>query len=143
MVIFVFAVWPGEAYEIDFHKESSKRDSSKNAHVPVPDRGILKSSRALPEPIWSQFSYFLWDRIYRQVSYADFLSFCRFSCLHSFSLFFPASFYLYIFPQTAGAEWGSDGLVRGSGASMGSAAPRLTQLLLAGIANGDLCSRLV
>ena len=36
------------------------------------------------------------------------------------------------------SEWGSDGLVRGSGVSMGSAAPPPTQLLLAGIANGDM-----
>ena len=42
-----------------------------------------------------------------------------------------------------GSEWGSDGLVRGSGVSTGSAAPRLAQVLLAGIANGDLCCRLV
>ena len=48
-VIFVMVVWPGVAYEIDFYEKSSKRDFSKN--VPVPDRGILKSSRALPEPI--------------------------------------------------------------------------------------------
>ena len=48
-----------------------------------------------------------------------------------------------IIPQTAGAEWGSDGLVRGSGRLLETAAPHDDQLLLAGIANGDLCSRLV
>ena len=34
-------------------------------------------------------------------------------------------------------------MVRGSGLELGSAAPHDAQLLLAGIANGDLCSRLV
>ena len=29
-VIFVVVVGRGEAYEVDFYKESSKRDSSKN-----------------------------------------------------------------------------------------------------------------
>ena len=48
-VIFVMVVWPGVAYDIDFYEKSSKHNFSKN--VPVPDRGILKSSRALPEPI--------------------------------------------------------------------------------------------
>ncbi len=48
-VIFVVVAWPEVAYEIDFHKKSSKR--RKCVIVPVPDRGILKSSRALPEPI--------------------------------------------------------------------------------------------
>ena len=48
-VIFVVVVGRGEAYEIDFDKNSSTRALSKN--VPVPDRGILKSSRALLEPI--------------------------------------------------------------------------------------------
>ena len=42
-----------------------------------------------------------------------------------------------------GSEWGSDGLVRGSGLVTGTVAPPPAQLLLAGIANGDLCSRLV
>ena len=48
-VIFVVVVGRGEPYEIDFDKNSSKRNFSKN--VPVPDWGIFKSSRALPEPI--------------------------------------------------------------------------------------------
>ena len=48
-VIFVVVAWPEVAYGIDFYKKCSKRDFSKS--VPVPDRGILKSSRALPEPI--------------------------------------------------------------------------------------------
>ena len=47
-VIFVVVAWPEVAYGIDFYKKCSKRDFSKNA--PGPDRGILKSSRALPEP---------------------------------------------------------------------------------------------
>ena len=48
-VIFVVVAWPEVAYGIDFYKKCSKRDFSKN--VPVPDRSVLKSSRALPEPI--------------------------------------------------------------------------------------------
>ena len=48
-VIFVVVAWPEVAYEIDFHTKSSKR--RKCVIVPVPDRGILKSSRALPQPI--------------------------------------------------------------------------------------------
>ena len=48
-VIFVVVVWRGEAYEVDFYKKSSI--PRKLVIVPVPDRGILKSSRALPEPI--------------------------------------------------------------------------------------------
>ena len=47
-VIFVVVAWPEVAYEIDFHKKSSKH--RKCVIVPVPDRDILKSSRALPEP---------------------------------------------------------------------------------------------
>ena len=46
-VIFVVVAWPEVAYGIDFYKKCSKRDFSKN--VPVPDRSVLKSSRALPE----------------------------------------------------------------------------------------------
>ena len=46
-VIFVVVVWRGEAYEVDFYKKSSI--PRKLVIVPVPDRGILKSSRALPE----------------------------------------------------------------------------------------------
>ena len=37
-VIFVVAVWPEVAYEIDFHKKSSKR--RKCVIVPLPDRGF-------------------------------------------------------------------------------------------------------
>ena len=53
-VIFVVVAWPEVAYGIDFYKKCSKRDFSKN--VPVPDRSVLKSSRALPEPIWTRIS---------------------------------------------------------------------------------------
>ena len=53
-IIFVVVVWPGVAYGIDFYKKCSKRDFSKN--VPGPDRSVLKSSRALPEPIWTRIS---------------------------------------------------------------------------------------
>ena len=48
-VIFVVVVWRGEAYEVDFYKKSSI--PRKFVIVPVPDRGILKSSQALPQPI--------------------------------------------------------------------------------------------
>ena len=48
-IIFVVVAWPEVAYGIDFYKTCSKRDFSKN--VPVLDRGILKSSGALLEPI--------------------------------------------------------------------------------------------
>ena len=51
-VIFVVVAWPEVAYGIDFYKKCSKRDFSKN--VPVPDRSVLKSSWALPEPIWTR-----------------------------------------------------------------------------------------
>ena len=51
-VIFIMVAWPEVAYEIDFHKKSSKR--RKCVIVPVPDRGILKSSWALPETIWTR-----------------------------------------------------------------------------------------
>ena len=47
-IIFIMVAWPEEAYEIDFHKKSSKR--AKCGIVPVPDRSFLKSSGALPEP---------------------------------------------------------------------------------------------
>ena len=53
-VIFVVVAWPGVAYEIDFHTKSSER--RKCGIVPVPDRSFLKSSRALPEPIWTRIS---------------------------------------------------------------------------------------
>ena len=48
-VIFVVVVWPGVAYEIDFHKKSS--NLGKLVIVPVPDRSFLKSSGGLPELI--------------------------------------------------------------------------------------------
>ena len=53
-VIFVVVVWRGEAYEVDFYKKSSI--PRKLVIVPVPDRGILKSSRALPETTWTRIS---------------------------------------------------------------------------------------
>ena len=53
-VIFVVVAWPEVAYGIDFYKKCSKRDFSKI--VPMPDRSFLKSSRALPEPIWTRIS---------------------------------------------------------------------------------------
>ena len=53
-VIFVVVAWPEEAYEIDFYKKCSKHNFSKI--VPVPGRGILRSSRALPKPIWIRIS---------------------------------------------------------------------------------------
>ena len=37
-VIFIMVAWPEVAYEIDFHKKSSKR--RKCVIVPVPDRGF-------------------------------------------------------------------------------------------------------
>ena len=48
-VIFIMVAWPEVAYEIDFHKKSSKR--RKCVIVPVPDRSFLKSSGGLPELI--------------------------------------------------------------------------------------------
>ena len=48
-IIFIMVAWPEEAYEIDSDKKSSK--NPKLLIVPVPDRAILRSSRALPEPI--------------------------------------------------------------------------------------------
>ena len=48
-VIFVMVVWPGVAYEIDFHKKIS--NLGKFVIVPVPDRSFLKSSGRLPELI--------------------------------------------------------------------------------------------
>ena len=53
-VIFVVVVWRGEAYEVDFYKKSSI--PRKLVIVPVPDRDILKSSRALPETTWTRIS---------------------------------------------------------------------------------------
>ena len=53
-VIFIVVAWPGVAYEVDSCKKSSI--DRKIVIVPVPDRGILKSSRALPEPIWTRIS---------------------------------------------------------------------------------------
>ena len=53
-VIFVVVVGRGEAYEVDFYKKSSIL--RKLVIVPVPDRGILKSSRALPETTWTRIS---------------------------------------------------------------------------------------
>ena len=53
-LIFVVVVWRGEAYEVDFYKKSSI--PRKLVIVPVPDRGILKSSRALPETTWTRIS---------------------------------------------------------------------------------------
>ena len=53
-VIFVVVAWPEVAYGIDFYKKCSKHDFSKK--IPVPDRSVLKSSRALPEPIWTRIS---------------------------------------------------------------------------------------
>ena len=51
-VIFVVVAWPEEAYDIDFYKKCSI--PRKIVIVPVPDRSFLKSSRALPEPIWTR-----------------------------------------------------------------------------------------
>ena len=48
-VIFVVVAWPEVAYEIDFHKKSSKR--RKCEIVSVPDRSFLESSGGLPELI--------------------------------------------------------------------------------------------
>ena len=53
-VILVVVAWPEVAYGIDFYEKCSKRDFSKN--VPVPDRSVLKSSWALPEPNWTRIS---------------------------------------------------------------------------------------
>ena len=53
-IIFIMVAWPEVTYGIDCYKKCSKRDFSQI--VPVPDRGILKSSRALPEPIWTRIS---------------------------------------------------------------------------------------
>ena len=48
-IIFIMVARPEEAYEIGFYEKCSKR--RKCVIVPVPDRGILKSSRALLEAI--------------------------------------------------------------------------------------------
>ena len=53
-VVFIMVAWPEVAYEIDFHKKSS--NFGELVIVPVPDRSFLKSSRALPEPIWTRIS---------------------------------------------------------------------------------------
>ena len=87
--MFVVAVWPGEAYEIVFYRESSKRDSSKNKksndhetawkarfeNYPKCNLALVTYNSTILKPLMMTFrcATFWWSGILRSFCKSDFL----------------------------------------------------------------------